>query len=443
MVPAVLSLMATACVDQLNLQPAQSISEEIALENEDNVKKVLIGAYDAISDGDLYGGNMLRNAELLGGDGEIRWVGTFNAPREIFNKQIPITNGDVDACWGDAYRVINVANNALSALDKVNATDRPVVEGEALFLRSAMFFELVRFFAPQYEAGQAASQPGVPLILSPTRGINDESFVSRSTVEQVYNQVIADLTKAEAQLPAQNPNSASFRATKGAAAAMLARVYLQKGDFANARDAASRVIESNQYSLLGAYEDVFNKSANTSETIFAIDVTIQDGINNMNLFYSIPAFGGRDGDIDILPGHLSLYDTTDARYALFFEGAGEMRTGKWNNQFGDVGIIRLAEMYLIRAECNQRLNSAVGDTPLNDYNMTRTRAGLAAATDVTLADILLERRLELAHEGFRIHDQRRNRENVGQRPYNDNLLVFPIPQREIVVNKNLTQNAGY
>ena len=143
----------------------------------------------------------------------------------------------------------------------------------------------------------------------------------------------------------------------------------------------------------------------------------------MTTFFSIPEYGGRDGDIEILSGHLDLYDPADLRLALFFEGAGAMRTGKWNNQFGNIGLMRMAEMYLIRAECNQRLGTEVGATPLDDYNAIHTRAGLSAASSVTLDDILLERRLELAHEGFKIHDIKRLKLNVGAYAYDANVRL--------------------
>jgi len=118
---------------------------------------------------------------------------------------------------------------------------------------------------------------------------------------------------------------------------------------------------------------------------------------------------------------------------------------KWNTQYGLVNLFRLAEMYLIRAECNQRLRTAVGDTPLNDYNIIHKRAGLPAASSVTLNAILLERRLELAHEGFKIHDIRRLKLNTGPLTYKDPRLVFPIPEREISANPALKgqQNEGY
>lgn len=165
----------------------------------------------------------------------------------------------------------------------------------------------------------------------------------------------------------------------------------------------------------------------------------------MTEFFSVPEFGGRDGDIDILDAHLNLYSDGDQRKALFFIGNGAERCGKWNNQYGVINLIRLAEMYLVRAEFNIRLSTAVGDTPLADYNVIHTRAGLDPAVSITLDDILYERRLELAFEGFKIHDVRRLHQNVASYQYNDPKLVFPIPDRDLEANPNLKpqQNPGY
>jgi len=429
-----------SCSDNLNIEPAQSISENIALDSDRNVKNVLNGAYNELRSGAIYGGELLRNGELLAGDGEILFVGTFGGPRQIFNKQMIAENEDVRRQWMDSYAAINVVNNVLSAIPIVNEGDRDRVEGEALFIRGMVYFDLVRFYAKTYDAGQANTQEGVPLVITPTRGINEGNLVKRNSVEEVYNQVISDLTRAATILPESNgifPGS-------GAANALLARVYLQKGDFPKARDAANTVIESQVFSLRPNYASVFNGDVAGSEDIFAIEFTTQDEGSSATEFWSIPQFGGRDGDIEILPGHLNLYDANDERFALFFDGAAAIRSGKWNNLFGVVNLLRLAEMYLIRAETNQRLGTNVGDTPLADYNVIHTRAGLTAKEgNITLEDIILERRLELAHEGHKIHDHKRLKLNVGSLPYSDSKLVFPIPAREIEANTSLSQNEGY
>ncbi len=434
-------LLAISCQKELDLKPHQSILSTEALSSDANIKLVLVGTYATLRNADLYGGNIMRNSELTGADGEISWRGTYNGPREIYNHQIISANGDITSQWIQSYKCINICNNILSVIDTVIPDDRDKVEGEALFIRSMVYFDLVRFYALPYEAGAANTQFGVPLVLTPTLVITDGLKVGRNTVQEVYTKIITDLERASTLLPDENGNYA----TVGVANALLARVYLQKGDFAKARDASDKVISSEMYSLTSTYDKAFNNSAYSTEDIFGMQFTAPDGVNSMTEFWSTSAYGGRNGDIEIRTKHLSLYDENDARLALFWRGNSRMRSGKWNTMYGLVNLFRLAEMYLVRAECNKRLGTAIGDTPLNDFNMIHTRAGLSEAESVTLDEILYERRLELAHEGFKIHDMKRLKRNVGDMPYNDPQLVYPIPAREISANPAIAgqQNPGY
>ena len=444
LISTVLVVIASSCAKKLDLLPQQSVAEEVALSSDANVKKVLNGAYDALSDEDLFGGNVLLLAELLAANGEIRWEGTFNEPREIWLKAMLTTNSFVRDTWLDAYETINISNNILSAINVVNAADQNRVKGEALFIRAAMYFELIKFYAKPYTAGSITTNLGVPIVLTPTRGIDESSKVPRSTVEQVYTQILADLNEAESLLPNTNGNYA----TKAAAAAILSRVYLQMERFPDARDAANRAITvatANGKSLAPTYAAAFNNSSNSAEYLFAIQVSAQDGSNNMHLYWSIPAYGGRDGDVSIQASHLAQYGLTDARLALFYSGAGDTRSGKWQQQYKVVPIIRLAELYLTRAEANLRAGTSIGASPMSDINKTRQRAELLPFVIApTLPQILLERKLELAHEGHTIHDFKRLRLPTDGFPYNDNKLVFPIPQREINASAGvLIQNTGY
>lgn len=434
-------VVASSCEKYLDLKPQQSLDESVALTSDANVKIVMTGAYRTIRYSATYGGCLLRNSELSGGSGEISWQGTYNGPREIYNHAIISANGDITQQWLNSYECINVCNNVLSALDVVDSADRASIEGQALFLRSMMYFDLVRFYAKVYEPGAANSQFGVPLVLTPTRGIDGENSVGRNTVEEVYTKIIADLVKAASELPDEN----GYYANSAAANALLARVYLQKGDFANARDAANSVLANEMYSLTPTYAAAFNNEEYSSEDIFSTKFIAADGINQMTEFWSTTEYGGRDGDIEILDSHLNLYDAEDERLSLFWIGNDAWRSGKWNTQYGLVNLFRLAEMYLVRAECNQRLGTSIGATPVDDYNMTHERAGLSPKTSVTLDDILLERRLELAHEGFKLHDMKRLKLSVGSIPYNDPRLVYPIPAREIAANPTIAeqQNEGY
>ena len=102
-------------------------------------------------------------------------------------------------------------------------------------------------------------------------------------------------------------------------------------------------------------------------------------------------------------------------------------------------------MYLTRAEANTETGMQIGDTPKNDIDKIRKRAGLNELDNSpTLEQIYEERQLELAFEGFRLHDLRRWKKQIGNLPYNSNELVLPIPQREIeATGGQLQQNEGY
>ena len=433
-------MVIVACDGRLDVEPQQSISDDTALGTSDDVQAALVGAYDELGLEDAWGGDLLMHADLYADDGELFWNGSFIGPRQIFNKAILTDNFEVQEIWLETYETINRANNVLSALDVVDADDRSRVEGEAKFIRGVCYFYLALFFGKDYNDGDPGSNPAVPLVLEPTRAIDASSEVSRASVGAIYQQVLADLQDAESLLPTSN----GFFATTYAASAMLSRVYMQQRNYAAAANAANTVIASGAFTLTPTFIAAFNNSSNTSEDVFAIQVTSSDGINGLNTFYA-PAENGGRGDIDITDTHLLLYEAGDDRLNQFyFDQAGARRTGKYVNGIdANVTNIRLAEMYLTRAEANIRAGSTVGDDPLNDINVIRARVGLAALGAVTEADVLMERKLELAFEGASLWDIKRTEGSVGALPWNANELVFPIPQREIDANSALTQNPGY
>ena len=440
LITSLLVISLLACNKKLDISPTQSIDEISALNTSSGVLTALNGAYAELGNSSLYGGDIFLYSDLLGDAGEIRWNGTFQGLTQIYNKAIPKNNGFITSTWLQGYKVINDVNNVLTALPVVDAAVKDRVEGEAKFIRGSVYFDLVRLYAKAWNDGTPSANLGIPIVLTPTRGITAENNLPRNKVTEVYAQVIKDLTDAMTKLPATN----GFYATKYAAAAMLARVYLQQGDYTNALQAANTVIGSNKYSLTSTFSAAFPYSAfapvgNTSEDVFAMQVTTTQGVNDFYTFYS----PNSRGDIDIKPAHLNLYENGDARKTFFVTVGGSVFTSKHNTRYANVRIIRLAEMYLIRAEANFRLNSSLGDTPLNDINKIRTRSGLPALLLVDLAAILKERKLELAFEGQSLHDIKRLQGNVGILPFNSPKLIFPIPDREIIANPNLVQNEGY
>ncbi|NBB31311.1 RagB/SusD family nutrient uptake outer membrane protein [Cellulophaga sp. BC115SP] len=431
----------TSCDNSyLDLEPKVSIDESAALNTSKDIQVTLNGAYDGLSDVNVWGGGSQYIKELLVDDRDVVFGGTFTTLDEIWRKTIATTNGDITNLWLDSYNSINRVNNVLSAISKVDDANRNRVEGEARFIRGALYFDLVNLYGKFWGDGDNNTNLAVPLILTPTRGITQDDYRTRATVAQVYAQVIDDLTKAEQLLSSQVDNYGF--ASKNAAAAMLSRVYLAQGNYALARDAANRVITSGVHALAPTFADAFADGSNTEELIFRIIVTDQDGANDLNTFYGSTASNGR-GDIRVQSKFLSLYSSEDSR-GKFFERVNNLNfTLKFADRYGDLPIIRFAEMYLTRAECNFRLGTTVGALPISDINKIRDRAGANLLTNLTLADILKERRLELAFEGGNYLDIKRTKQSVGALTSNSNALTLPIPQREIDTNKSLVQNAGY
>jgi len=437
---------AAGCDKKLDLKNPQTISVEDAFSTSDKVKNVLVANYASMGSGSLFGGDALWMSELMASDGELNWVGTYPEPRQIWSKSILLNNAYVRDTYSQAYRVIFNANNIIANAGIVVAVDRAKVIAEAKFQRAMAYFELIKYFGEKpFFAGSATTLKGVPLITAPgPTAPQDPSYnLPRASVDDVYKQIILDFTDAETNLPATN----GFYANKPSASLALARVYLQQDKFAEARDAANRCITvatANGFSLESNYEDAFNNDVNSSEDLFAMQVTDQAGTNSCFTFFSTDTYGARDGDIEVTSVHYNKYSPTDSRRNLFFFEYGEWRCGKWRDVYKNVKVMRLAEAYLTRAECNNRMGTAVGATVDADLNRTRSRAGLAPAiVGATLAQIVAERELELAFEGQGLWDAKRLRLNIDGKPWNDNKLTFPIPERERNINPALAQNPGY
>ena len=170
------SLFITSCEKNLDIDPTQSIDENEALLTSSDVEAALVGAYSDLGDADTYGGTLFVRSELLGNStATINWSGTFQTMTQIYNKQIPVDNGDVTDTWTDAYQTINDVNNVLDAIDIVLDNKKDRVEGEAKFIRGSLYFDLIRLYAKAWNDGNPADNDGVPIVLDPTRApIGDE-----------------------------------------------------------------------------------------------------------------------------------------------------------------------------------------------------------------------------------------------------------------------------
>ena len=225
-----------SCVKELEIDPLQNIDASVALETSEDINAALIGAYGILHGGSLYGNNLNLVPELLGSSDYCQWRGTFQSFRQMMNKSITIENADVSRTWIAAYRAINVANNVLANLSKVTDTDlRQQFEAEAKFIRGTMHFELVRLYAKPWGATANNDGLGVPIELT---AVKDETTAAvkkgRDKISAVYTQVLADLGAAAGGLPESYDGNERFRASTFTAKVVMARVYLQQGNYAEA-----------------------------------------------------------------------------------------------------------------------------------------------------------------------------------------------------------------
>lgn len=448
----------SGCDDLLDLEPQASISDDIALSTADNVETALVGGYSSLGGSNAYGGHYIFLTDIFAAPtDEVFFNGTFTQPREVNAKSILIDNSYMAGYWATSFNIINRANNVMEALDVFgnDTARRSRVEAEAKFLRATAYYNLVVAYGKAYNDGNPQTNPAVPLILTPTRAADETLEVPRASVAEIYDLILSDLTSAMDNLPASN----GFLANTYVASAMLARVYLSMGNFAQAGAHAQRVIESGNYALFADISENFVRTQNGAETIFAIQNTPTSFSNDMAVFYA-PTFSFGRADVQIRDPHLANYEEGDARAELFVETTRGRMTMKYASEDPSVDprrtnitVLRLAEMHLIRAEVNARLTGSGvagigGATPEDDINALRARVGLDPLDSVTLGDVLRERRNELMFEGQLLNDLKRLEGtttdlNLEVIPWNSNRMVFPIPERELNVNSRLVQNPGY
>ena len=446
----------SACDKKLDLEPRQSIDASTAIQTAADVEAAVVGAYSVMGGGALYGTNLLLYPDIMAShfpntEQYASWRGTFTGPQQIARKTMNRNNGEAARVWTAAYLAINTANIVLDNLDKVDDADlKAQYEGEALFVRGIMHFELVRYYGLPWGAGSASTNPGVVIKTTVTKTEEQAAEkLPRNTVAEVYAQVIADLTAAAGKLPDDN----GTRADRYTALAFLARVFAQQSDYVNARDVANAVIQSDKYAMNASVRAVYDNK-NTSESIFEIQQNDQNNAGTANdgmaTFYSsLPGIGR--GDVRIAPNFVNSYDPDDLRVNEWYyigTGArpGNLYTSKWKSFSQNLPVIRIAEMYLLRAEMNLRLGTNVGATPAEDLAEIRNpiRTNLATIAAPTLDDVLYERLIELAFDGVRIHDIKRLKQSFSIYSWDDDILVWPIPQIEIDATEGiLTQNPGY
>ncbi|KAA2240730.1 RagB/SusD family nutrient uptake outer membrane protein [Chitinophaga agrisoli] len=449
-----LSLCVLSCNKQLDLQPSDTIDASKAYRTVADLNGGLLGAYAGLSDNTIYAVSLTSDEITLpnengtgGGVASYRW-------------QIDPSSTTITAPFTELYIVINRANQALAAVDKVTAKPdeeplRAQYHGELLALRAFCHFELLQNFAEAYEPNAL----GVPFM--------DSSVISkpsRQTFGEVMGRIMADLQTAKGLIPADFTDDT--RITPAAVAAIQARAALYAKSW---NDAATFATEAIQAMPLAAKADFSGIWTDTKETevLWKLKKTADDDFmgklyyNNEIVLYA-PAF-------ELINQFDKTNDVRYAAYILFDNTRGAGKSQYLVNKYmgsddalglADIKLFRTGEMYLIRAEARAENNDLTGAAKdLNDLRAARITGYTPqafASKDALITAIYTERYKELAFEGHRLFDLRRRDMPVTREPADaTNALgavllkpgqkgyAYPIPDAETKANKNMQQNPAY
>lgn len=453
----------TSCQSDLDIIPEDLTTRDKAFQTELGVRSYVTGMYGLAQQEGALNGVYQTLAEYQSDN--VTFIGSFPTLREIRDYTTISDNGNIFSIWDDHYEIIAQANYIINKIDSCPDPNLTLVKknqaiGEAKFMRALMYLDLINLFGQPFQNGGLTGN-AVPLILTTiTDSQVGTTGTARSSIGVVYNQIENDLLDAITKITVFNRT----RANVGAAKALLARVYLYQDKFGQAADYANQVITDVNFTFSPNY--LFFDSPLNAEHVFTLVNTTDDAqagsADNgsavaFSNVYNAAAIGGR-GDCPFSANLISAFLTepTDLRYTLKAISGTRTYTTKFSdaaNRASDAPVLRITEMYLIRAEGNLRASTNIGDTPLNDINKLRTRAGLSNLLTIDLTKILNEKRKELCFEGHRRMDLLRNGLPLRSGTLPQSSLsaaglpktIMPIPQREIdlSIGRVLIQNPTY
>ncbi|MBU1008819.1 MAG: RagB/SusD family nutrient uptake outer membrane protein [Bacteroidetes bacterium] len=475
--PAV--LLMHACKDYLDIQPS---SQSIAISNTSadsllyktpaEVEAALAGAYADFRN-EYYSLDYFVNGDAQSDDA---YAGADNpANFQIDEYSIDATNSNVSRDWAYLYATIGKANavyNNVEAVPELSEGRKKEIKGEAAFIRAFMYFQLVQLWGD------------VPLQLTEVTTISVEllpelfpiMFPPRAPKAEVYDQIIADLQLAAENVKTVQPDKGY--ATKGAANAMLAKVYatVQPVNWDKVNQYCDAVIAGG-YSLMPNYDDLWNnENENCAESVFEINYegTSASGNWGASMFRGLDWKKFNTPSNDLVRAFDNEQDVIRKEASIIYlDVSGKWTDPYWpqtnfpfvnkyriftNNSPQNYILIRLADIMLLKAEALNASGDVSGAATL--VNQVRSRVNLpatqAATTETMKLAIEKERRLELAFEGHRWFDLKRTNRaitvinattgpdgNIFGYTLSENRLVWPIPQTELDNNTKLVQNPGY
>lgn len=496
---AILAASLSSCVnDWLDVAPSDGTDADAALTSSSDLAAARTGMYAALKGNsnlvDYYGQQFFVYGDVHAGDDyQYNNIGGSNRASFYYDmnyqtaSEFTSSTSSSNVAWKSPYIVIGRANRIIAAAEGGALSDAAEAKAtidqyaaEAKVLRALAHFDLVRIYGKPYTEDQGASL-GVPLV---TEVLESNAKPARSTVAEVYTQVVKDLTEAISSNALATETEPGYVSVWGAKA-ILSRVYLNMGDYANALSVAEDIIK-NSGAALWTRDQYFKawdaSTPNESEFLFRLNVAGSTDNNDLN---GIGNLQQRDGYKEMVATKkfvdMLTSDPEDVRNDMFLPatapkevatyGTNKVFLNKLRGQGGNlrnvtiVPIIRLSEVYLTAAECAFRNNDKTKAVEyLNDLvkNRTTTVASLATVDNITLDRILIERRKELIGEGQRYFDALRNNETITRytseadkgwhktlskeaQSFNRDYFkaIAAIPQAEINANPNIKQNTGY
>ncbi|CAN5810722.1 RagB/SusD family nutrient uptake outer membrane protein [soil metagenome] len=443
-------LMLSSCKKILDVVSPNEVGDNTIFTSVDGLRNARIGMYNTLQDRNYYGGYFPLFTESYTDNGTTGGYDVIDL-NDLAARTVGTSNIYVEQSYNAIYNTIYIANKIINNIDAVpglEVEERDNTLAEAYFVRALAEFDLLRTWGEHWDK---TSVYGISIV---TTNDAPEQPVTRSTVEESYQQIIDDLQQADGLFNSYLGNQYS---SSSAAKALLARVYLYHGDMDEAADMVTAVIDDANFGLLdpddftklytnklteeSVFELVFdpqNISAFNAATYLRDDALRSDVIfianEDLNTF-----FENRPDDL-----RSPLLDFVNNDVSIEPDGRSQKYRGESTKE-NSAYIIRLAEMYLIRAEAFGRTTAG-----LADLNEIRTSRGMTALklSDVPTADdyataILDERRAELNFEGQRLSDLARTSNietylGAGVNP------IMPIPARETsATNDVVEQNPGY
>jgi tetratricopeptide (TPR) repeat protein len=447
-------LLLTSCEDFLNVKPSNYAAAETSIINAADAEVAINGLMRKMTSSNYYGRNFVIYGDAKGGDFAIRSQGRGLDALYTFNHSA--TSNSYSGFWSQIYNIILQANNLLVNIAKIEEAGNGTAaledfKGQALTARALMYFDLVRLYGLPYNMDKTSY--GVPLVLEP---LDASAQPTRASVEEVYTQIMKDLTDAAPLLSTgANDGYLNYYANL----AIQARVNLFMGNYADALDAAEAIIEDGPYSLYTNEEWVDSWSEEFgSESIFELGIypdeadlgtgslgfyLLRLGIvkNAMGWFMASDYFLDRLGEdlTDVRWGIMDYDESSTERFGSCRKYAGvDLAGDKGSTSAVNVKVIRLSEVYLVAAEAAISLpvpDRAKAATYLNEIRKRSPGLAPADETTVTLDMIMDEKSKELFAEGQRFFDMIRLNRTI---EFNDE-FIFPavvIIHREKTIDRN-------